>query len=319
MQIEFLNKIQQPLCNGWDLGSSIGGALIGAAGQAITNAQNQKYQRELMGLQHDYNERSAENAYQRQRELNAENWKLYNSYEAQRASMEAAGLSPALMYGGSGTSGSGAGNTAAQGAGVGLPMANLGNVGAAAIQGAQLGLMNAQVKDLNAKANATNAKLPVEIRAANATAAMNETIAEINKQKFDFIESNWNDIKGYLAATTGKIWQEFQRQVMENNLYQDMKDKGLNPFITNIANQIADRNLKVAQALLEKKKIKLTEEQTRKVKKEIEEVTQHITLMTAQGKLLDKQREYLSKYFTKDTVLGSLGKVAEIIDAIIPF
>lgn len=319
MQLKFIEKLQQPLCDGWDLGGTLGGALIGAVGQAATNAQNQSYQKELMGLQHGYNEQSAEAAYRRQRQLNAENWKLYNSYEAQRASMEAAGLSPALMYGMGGAGGSGAGNTAPQAAGTGLPIANLGNVGAAAIQGAQLGLMGAQMKDLNAKANATNAKLPTEIRMANASAEINETIAALNKQKFDFIESNWNDIKGYLESTTGKIYQEMQRVIMENNLYEDMKKEGMNPFITNVATQIAEAKYKAAEALLAKEKIKLTQEQTQKLKKEIKEVTEHVTLMKAQGAYIDKQREYVSKYFTKDTVLGTIGKAADIIDAIIPF
>lgn len=163
MQIEFINKLQQPLCDGWNLGASLGGALIGAVGQAVTNQQNQKYQKELMGLQHGYNEKSAEAAYQRQRELNAENWRMYNSYEAQRKSMEAAGLSPALMYGTNGVGGSGAGNTAPQAQGVGLPQAALGNVGAAAIQGAQLGLLNAETKKTEAEANRINSLLPAEV------------------------------------------------------------------------------------------------------------------------------------------------------------
>lgn len=316
MQLKFIEKLQQPLCDGWELGGTLGGAVINAGGQAITNAQNQKYQKELMGLQHGYNEQSAEAAYQRQRELNAENWKLYNSYEAQRASMEAAGLSPALMYGMGGAGGSGAGSSAPQGQGVGLPQANLGNIGAAAVQGAQLGLMNAQIKKLNTDANATNAKLPMEIRLGNATASMNETIADLNKQKFDFIESNWNDICGYLSSTTGKLYQEMQRLIMENNLYEDMKNEGVNPFITTISAQVADTNYKAAMALLEKEKIKLTQAQTNKLKKEIEEVTEHVTLMKAQGKHIDKQREYIDKYFTKDTVLGSLAVAAKLISAI---
>lgn len=330
MQLKFIEKIQQPLCGFWDGMAAIGGALIAAKGQKDLNEQTQEYQKELMGLQHGYNEQSAEAAYQRQRDLNAENWKLYNSYEAQRASMEAAGLSPALMYGMGGAGGSGAGSSAPQGQGVGLPSALLGNVGAAAVQGAQLGLMNAQTKDLNAKARESTAKadeanakayvakakLPAEVRLANATAAMNETIADLNQQKFDFIESNWNDIVGYLSSTTGRIYQEMQRQIMENNLYEDMKNKGMNPFITAIATQIADQNYKAAEALLAKKKIELTEAQRDKLREEITEVTEHVTLMKAQGANITEQTNYISKYFTKDTVLGSLTVAAELIRAI---
>lgn len=330
MQLKFIEKIQQPLCGFWDVAASAVGAAISAKGQKDLNEQMQGYQKELMGLQHGYNEQSAEAAYQRQRELNAENWRLYNSYEAQRASMEAAGLSPALMYGMGGAGGSGAGSSAPQAQGVGLPSALLGNVGAAAVQGAQLGLMNAQTKELNAKASESNAKateantkayiakakLPVEVRLANATAGMNETIADLNQQKFDFIESNWNDIVGYLSATTGKIYQEMQRQIMENQLYEDMKNKGMNPFITAIATQIADQNYKAAEALLAKKKIELTEAQRDKLREEIKEVTEHITLMKAQGKNITEQTNYIGKYFTKDTVLGSLTVAAELIRAI---
>lgn len=180
MIIEKLNKLQKPLCDAWSLGGSIGGALIGAAGAAITNKQNQEYQRELMGLQHGYNEKAAENAYQRQRELNAENWKLYNSYEAQRASMEAAGLSPALMYGMGGAGGSGAGNTAPQGNGTGLPQANMQNTGAAAVQGLEAGLIAAQIRKTDAEARAIDEKTPAEV--ADTWASVGQRNANIRYQ-----------------------------------------------------------------------------------------------------------------------------------------
>lgn len=319
MNTKLLEKIQNPLCDELGLIGSITGSAIGAVGQAHANEQTFEHNKELMGLQFGYGEQAADNAQKRLLEINQHNWENYNSYEAQRASMEKAGLSPALLYGSKGQGGTGVASGAPQGTGTGLPNTPVGNVGLAAIQGAQLGLIKAQMENLDSDTNRKNQLLPTEVRQGNALASLNETAAELNKQKFDFIESNWNDIKNYLESTTGKLYQEFQRLIMENNLYEDMKDKKLNPFIESVNKIISECNLNNIKGLLERAKVKLTEQQTKKVEKEIEEVTEHILLMKAQGKLLEKQEEYVKKYFTKDTVLGSLELVPKVIDAIIPF
>lgn len=275
MQLKFIEKLQQPLCNGWTTAGSIGGALIGAAGQAIANAQNQEYQKELMGLQHDYNEKSAENAYQRQRELNAENWKLYNSYEAQRASMEAAGLSPALMYGLHGAAGgSGAGNTAPQGQGVGQPQAALGNAGAAAIQGAQLGLMNAEIEKTLAEAKRIKGITPAEIA---------DTWASVKQRDANARYQLAQERLSGLLADNQEIKNSFEGQ---HQMYQ--LNKEFNEILLQTIQYQREGRLNQFEADTYDEKIRQYQEQTKRI-------TAEVGLLNSQKELTDKNKELTQK------------------------
>lgn len=274
MQLKFIEKLQQPLCDGWELGGSIGGALIGAAGQAITNKQNQEYQKELMGIQHGYNEQSAEAAYQRQRELNAENWKLYNSYEAQRANMEAAGLSPALMYGMNGVGGSGAGNTAPQAQGVGLPQAALGNVGAAAIQGAQLGLMNAEIRKTDAETQRIKGITPAEI--ADTWASVDQRNANAKYQLAQERLSN-------LLGDNQEIKNTFEGQ---HQLYQ--LNKEFNNILLQTIQYQREGRLNKFEEETYNEKVKQYQEQTKRI-------TAETALINSQKELTDKNKELAQK------------------------
>lgn len=274
MQLKLIEKLQQPLCDGWELGGSIGGALIGAAGQAITNIQNQKYQKELMGIQHDYNEQSAEAAYKRQRELNAENWKLYNSYEAQRASMENAGLSPALMYGMGGTGGSGAGNTAPQGQGTGLPQAALGNVGAAAIQGAQLGLMNAEIEKTKAEADRIKGITPAEIE---------DTWASVRQRDANTRYQLQQEKLSGLLADNQEIKNSFEGQ---HQMYQ--LNKEFNDILLQTIQYQREGRLNQFEADTYDEKIKQYQEQTKRI-------TAEVGLLNSQKELTDKNKELAQK------------------------
>lgn len=270
MQLEFIEKLQRPLCDAWDFGSSIGGALIGAAGQAITNKQNQEYQKELMGLQHGYNEKSAENAYQRQRELNAENWRLYNSYEAQRRSMETAGLSPALMYGMSGASGSGAGNTAPQAQGTGLPQAALGNIGAAAIQGAQLGLMNAEIRKTDAETQRIKGITPAEIEDTWASVRQKDANAryQIAQERLSKLLGDNQEIKNAF---------EGQHQIFQLN-------KEFNDIVLQTIKYQREGRLNQFEADTYDEKVRQYQEQTKRI-------TAEIGLINSQKELTDKNKE----------------------------
>lgn len=274
MQLKFIEKLQQPLCDGWDLGASLGGALIGAAGQAITNKQNQEYQKELMGIQHGYNEQSAEAAYQRQRELNAENWKLYNSYEAQRASMEAAGLSPALMYGMGGAGGSGAGNTAPQGHGTGLPQAALGNIGTAAIQGAQLGLMNAEIRKTNAEADRIRGITPAEIA---------DTWASVDQRNANARYQLAQERLSGLLGDNQEIKNAFEGQ---HQLYQ--LNKEFNDILLQTIKFQREGRLNQFEAETYDEKLKQYKEQTKRI-------TAETLLLESQKELNEKNKEMVQK------------------------
>ncbi len=95
-------------------GGLIGGLTSGILGM-IGARQQFNQQKQLMGLQAQYNEQAAQANQQRAKEL----WD-YTSYENQRKHMEAAGLNPALMYGmGGAAGGTTAGAGAAGGSGLG--------------------------------------------------------------------------------------------------------------------------------------------------------------------------------------------------------
>ena len=144
--------------------ASLGGAGLAAGGNILTaglnflfGRANMKKQHEYnkeetehnLGLQHQYNEASADAADRRQRKL----FEDYMTYEAQKRMMREAGLNPALMYGMNGASGSSM-PSAAQASGVG---AGVGGVGLPNVQMADLGNTIASARLMEAEANKANA------------------------------------------------------------------------------------------------------------------------------------------------------------------
>ena len=156
--------------------SLISGA-IGMIGGAMSDRRNYKNQTKLMGQQHQYNKEIGEinQGYEKEmaminnqyalgmakesHNMNKDMWN-YSNYESQVAHMKAAGLNPALLYG----NGGGGGATATGGtaiAGQGSAGSASGGTGPQAIKsqivegagmGIQLGLMNAQKRNLEADA-----------------------------------------------------------------------------------------------------------------------------------------------------------------------
>lgn len=124
---------------------AIGGGIMGLFGGKKDKskelaAQQQEYNKELMGLQANYNEKAAQANQQR----NMEMWN-YTSYPNQLKKMVEAGLSPGLMYGQAGAGGSTAG---AQAAGTGIAT---GNQVAASYQASIQGqMMNEQLNNIAA-------------------------------------------------------------------------------------------------------------------------------------------------------------------------
>lgn len=87
------------------------GAGIGAISGAASAKRQYAHEKEMMGLQHQYNEKSADAAQERAKDM----WD-YTNYESQVEHMRKAGLSVGLMYGNGG--GMGASTSGAQGQGV---------------------------------------------------------------------------------------------------------------------------------------------------------------------------------------------------------
>ena len=265
MNAKLLEKLQNPLCDELGLIGGIAGASISAIGQAASNEQTFEHNKELMGLQFGYGEQAAENAKQRLLEINQHNWEHYNSYEAQRASMEAAGLSPALLYGSKGQGGTGVASGSPQGTGTGLPNSPVGNVGLAAVQGAQLGLIQAQARETEAKAKSIESKLPLETQALEIQNRVEGVKAEVQEAtKQDQINTIWQQMLGEYAKTN----------ILENQAGWEnaVKENALNPLEAQVLNIMADTAKKGVEITLTEKKTKLTENQAKKVFEEIDQI-----------------------------------------------
>lgn len=97
----------------------LGGALSGASGRKQAkeqDARNLAMSKEMAGVNYEYGEKSADNAYQRALGL-TEQLRKNNSYEEKVRQAKAAGLSVGQLYGGGGAGGSSSGGSAPQGNG----------------------------------------------------------------------------------------------------------------------------------------------------------------------------------------------------------
>lgn len=132
---------------GW-IDAAMGGAglLYGELTRERSKRDQKIANEQTAELNYQYGEKAANNADARARAIYTD----FNSPEAKVKQLQEAGLSTAMMYsGGGGGGGSAAATTASQGSGAG---GQQGKTPESAMQGAQLGLMLAQIRSLNADA-----------------------------------------------------------------------------------------------------------------------------------------------------------------------
>lgn len=157
-------------------------------------------------INYKYGEMAAENAFERQQVLYNRTYQD-QSYANKVAQMDAAGLSPALMYGGGGASGGGAGST------TGAPMGATGAVGAgsAADPNAQLqALMSLrQIRMSERKNEAEINLLNTQADALKAEAGKNkeETTSIIEKRLWEVKQEMFKGWKGFID-TANQLWDQ---------------------------------------------------------------------------------------------------------------
>ena len=210
-------------------GSSLISGAIGMIGGAIGDRRNYKNQLKLMEQQQQYNKELGEINQGYAKEMAAINQQyalqagkqshLYNqqmwdytNYENQVKHLEAAGLNPALLYGqggggGATAAGGAVGNgqgTAGQAPAGGSPQAIKSQIVEGAGMGVQLGLMEAQVEALKAKAAKDNADAE---KTAGADTELTKSLIALNKVEADVKNMSVEEI-----AAKAKYWGDLSTE-----------------------------------------------------------------------------------------------------------
>jgi hypothetical protein len=230
-------------------GDSLLSGAVGMIGGAISDRRNYKNQLKLMGQQHQYNKEMGEinqnyakemaminNQYalgmaKESHNMNKDMWN-YTNYENQVAHMKAAGLNPALLYG----NGGGGGATAAGGTampGQGTPGSAPGGAGPQTIKsqiiegagmGIQLGLMNAQKRNLEADAAKKEADAA---KTAGVDTELAKTAAKLNEARINNANMSTEEIAAKAKMwgdTSTMLWQQARKYASEADYNEKTMD-----------------------------------------------------------------------------------------------
>lgn len=221
------------------VGSAAAGGVVGmginAIGQAIGNAGSYKQAKRLQQLQIEGQKEMGMFNVERQMDL----WNRTNA-EAQKEHYKRAGLSPALMYGGSGAGGSTAANTGSvsgQAAG-GMPSGGGMNV----LMPAQVELMRAQARNLDAD---TAKKSGVEtqlgwttiekLKAETSNVKTQETLTKIQATIMEIAQE---DITDAYSLTTSKLQQEYFQLKNATDISDATKETMIRTIKQNYVNEV---------------------------------------------------------------------------------
>ena len=323
-------------------GGSILSGAIGMIGGKLADNRNFANQGKLMDKQQEYNKEMAEinqkNAKEmaeinqgyamdmanKSHQMNRDMWD-YTNYENQVKHLEAAGLNPALLYGGAGGGGAtasggsasaGSGN-AGSGSSGGSPQAIKSQMFEGMAAATQLGLLDAEKRKLNADADKAEAE-------ANKTKTIDTDVAKATKElmKAQASRENMNTeesaakVKMYGDASQ-KMWQEARSIAIDNDIKEATKDAK----IEQIGYECFGAFLNNIETIA---KINLTEKQTEAIGKNIaiawynalthrQSVEQDATriqqeLLKITGELDIKDKQIIQQY-----ILGTINSVVEAV------
>lgn len=207
-------KLLKLLESGSNIMNPISGIIGGASGilnmLGLGRRKQIRQQKEMVEnaakINYKYGEMAAENAFKRQQVLYNRTYQD-QSYSSQVAQMDAAGLSPGLMYGKGGAGGGGAGST------TGAPMGATGSAGAgsAADPNMQLqALMSLRQIRMNERKNEAEINLlNTQAEALKAEAGKNqeETQSIIEKRIWEVKQEMFKGWKGFID-TANQLWDQ---------------------------------------------------------------------------------------------------------------
>lgn len=250
-----------------------------------------EYEKAGMGMQYQYGQAAANEAQRR----NLEMWNSTN-YEQQRAHMENADLSAALMYGGSG-----AGSTSTAGGQATQPSGPTSNPVAMALQYQQIEQQNAAIKSQTMLNQAEATKALAEAKKTGGVDTK-KTEYEIKWQE---IENRIQESREQIAASNideananaKKAMEEF-KQAMLNTEYLDETQQQRIQTITEQLSLIQKQGLK------EEAVIDLTNAQATKIRKEIDILWYDAISRRTSADALKKQADAAVEKIAKEYELG---------------
>ena len=305
------------------------GIIYGELTRERSKRDQQEANEKAAELNYKYGEMAADNADARARAIYTD----FNSPAAKVKQLQEAGLSTALMYGnGGGGGGSAAATTASQGSGAG---GQQGKTPQSAIEGAQLGLMLAQIKNLNADAEkkkveaAKTAGVDTEAQQQSIEESkqrINKLITEVgnnmldatNKQLQNVYDEIRNEIQTKtknlqvgiikeqlinLTAQTNKYVNETTGLNIENGVKKDLLNAQLDNVRANTANLIA-------RTLLTEQQTTLTELDVRNYEVKIGNILADTKLKTDEDRIKAVQAA-ASELIGQP--IGASGAVGEVI------
>lgn len=286
---------------GLDLGKTVaktganmltGGLVNGIMGLfgGSNKAEQRQFEREkeLMGLQHDYNMKAAAQGQEYAKEMNQINFEQqnqmfekqaeWNSAKSQKERLQEAGLNPALMYdiGGEG------GSSVSSGGGTGAEVQGVGNPGTQAVMmglqaksiESQIALNNAQASKINAEAEKTEkeiVKTDAEtkgiwsgIELLKAKTSSEEAKIRLTNMQTELTEAmreeswaNWEKAKAGIAEIA-RIMEKLDKEIEGMGFDNEIKNKSKEAII---GNYFADLRVKGQQIIESNSKVKLNEKQ----------------------------------------------------------
>lgn len=259
--------------------NSVLGSGIGAALGMIQGNQQQENSKELMGLQHKYNEISADLAQNRQKDM----WN-YTNYENQLKHMMNAGLSPGLMYGLNGGGGTSAGSGAQ--ASVSGAQGSKPDMVQGGAMGLQLGAIQSQI-ELNQSAAEKNAadaaeaksRIPGHEREAElkeSQARLNNSQAELNKVQEGLVKANTKlseaEYEVAISERDKNITEvsKIAEEMIKINAEGRLTNEQANWYGRVMANEIAMKTALTAKAYSD---IQVNDQKMQNMQKEIESLT----------------------------------------------
>lgn len=250
-----------------------------------------EYEKEGMGMQYQYGQMAANEAQKR----NLEMWESTN-FEQQRKHMEAAGLSTALMYGGSG-----GGSISTAGGQATQPSGPTNNPVGMALQYKQIEQQNEAIKSQTILNQAEAAKALAEAKKTSGV----DTKKTENEIKWQEIENKIQESREQIAssnvveaqANARKAMEEFN-QAMLNTEYLDETQQQRIQMVTD---QLA---LIQKQGLKEESVIDLTNAQASKVRKEIDILWYDAITKRTSADALKKQADAAVDKIAKEYELG---------------